>query len=101
MLFANASAKPAIAAVTPGAMRTVTAVTPTATEDRRLKRAESQRFTVLPPVSGLIPKRHLIGLPRPDKGQHICVRELHHVSERNRTWRDVSRRLDKQQWVGN
>jgi hypothetical protein len=44
--------------LTPGAIRTVTAVTPTATEERRLKRAESQRFTVLPQISDVIPKRH-------------------------------------------
>lgn len=44
--LANAKANPAIAAVTPGAVRTITAVIPIMTDDKRLKRADSQRLTV-------------------------------------------------------
>ncbi len=39
MVFAKANANPAIAAVTPGATSTVTAVIPTTTAESRLKRA--------------------------------------------------------------
>ena len=39
IVLAKANANPAIAAVTPGAVRTVTAVKPTTTAERRLKRA--------------------------------------------------------------
>lgn len=42
----NASTNPAVDAVIPGVDTAMTAVTPTATLDRRLNRTESQRFTI-------------------------------------------------------
>ena len=94
IVFAKANAKPAMAAVTPGVISTLTAVSPTTTADRRLNRAstnkleaelESTFLTGEPSVDSPADKSARFtstnSAPRPNESEQIRVCELHHVLE--------------------